>query len=570
VGLRRAILGIGTLLSLGILEACSHSKALCPDLVEVKGRFEPPLSEPERRWVCGDPKSPPYERIPRYQAGVHMQAFLQQRGYVRARTQVKGDRLEVHPGEATKARSIKLSPEDPELQKQLEDYLGEAVTPVLLNALEKATLRSLREAGYPCATVTSRSYDADIEVSINRGSKRVFGHLQLDEIKGVYPEALRRFRPFEPEDVFDVRGLELYERRLSRQELIQGTYFQESCAQPAAEADFIRQSFLVGLPRTLRFGLGVTTEAGPILQGSWRHHRFAAMASPVLSSANLSYREQSLASTADLYLWRGFEWFSLSPSWRLTRTYTSEVTGIENLLSLDAKHLWDLSGLRLTLAAGPAFSVEWFKTDLNPAYSRVSSAALRFWADLRSHAFEWFNAHPQDGWQLKLDVDYRDPRFGFLDRFLRTQADARVLRDMGVCGDGRCVVGLRAALSSAWADELSLVRVPPSLKSFLGGYGNLRGYGLRSLPRNEGQGSLSSVVAGAELRGVSLFAPSWEPYVFFDAGRAGSVALQLEDEIYWASGLGLRWLSPLGLIQGYLSRNAESDFYFYAGLGGEF
>lgn len=91
-------------------------------------------------------------------------------------------------------------------------------------------------------------------------------------------------------------------------------------------------------------------------------------------------------------------------------------------------------------------------------------------------------------------------------------------------------------------------RLPASLRFFSGGANSVRGYGYNSLgPRDE----LGDVIGGPYLLVGSLelghrFLPRWGGAVFFDMGNALN---RFGDPLEHGAGVGVRWLSPAGLVR---------------------
>ncbi|MEO5667931.1 MAG: BamA/TamA family outer membrane protein, partial [Bdellovibrionota bacterium] len=357
------------------------------------------------------------------------------------------------------------------------------------------------------------------------------------------------------------------EKRLLRDNIVQGTYFTENCKNLETA---IQQSFLLGPPRTLRFGVGIDTENGPLLQLSWRHHRFSRMAAQANLTIQTSLSEQSLVGRAEIFPWRSRPRLSVTPELRLVRKRTDDMVQITNTLQTLSTKTWDAASSKWTLSAGPAFVWERYQTAAASRYLQESSLALLANAEVRTHTFEIYDAHPQDGSLLGVSAEYRDRALGFPDRTWKVSGEGRFISALGECGKGHCVAAFRLSASNTWTSADSIDTLPPSLRTYLGGFESLRGFGLTKIPDNNGNGALSSVASGIELRGVDLFIARWEPYVFFDIGATGTKTSHLDAPNYYTSGLGLRWSSPIGMIQGYISRPSVGDFYAYASFGGEF
>jgi translocation and assembly module TamA len=535
--------------------------------IQIEGALSPPLNNSELRWICGDPENAAYRDVPLYQAAFHLRAFLDNRGYVKAQINIKDGTLVVDPGKQVRIESVSLVPDDASLSRIASRFKGSVLRPALLNSLESTIKRQLLETGYSCATVSSLANGADVTLKIAKGARRNFEHFEVDPIPGLLPEALLRFRPFKAKTLYDVRLLELYEKRLLRDNVVQGTYFKENCKENESP---IVQSFLLGPPRTLRFGVGVDTENGPLLQASWRHHRFSKMAAQASFTLQASLVEQSLITRSEYFPWPERPRLSLAPQLKISRTKTEDLVELTHAVEAVGTRTWDSAQAKWSLGAGPAFITNWYQSAENSRFRQESSVALIARSEMRTHSFEIFDAHPQDGSLVALSGEYRDPTLGFPDRTFRIAAEARTLAGLGDCGRGRCVGALRLSASNTWTSSSSLATLPPSLKTYLGGFESLRGFGPQSIPNNEGLGALSSAATGVELRGVDLILPKWEPYAFFDFGSVGVNSNELDSQIYSTLGLGLRWSSPIGLVQGYLSRPSVGDFYAYAAFGGEF
>jgi len=540
-------------------DACPH--------VRVDGKIDPPLSVAELRWICGDSESDAYKNVPPYQAAYHLRAFLDSRGYTAAELKILDGVLIVKPGKPVEISSIELEPRDLALEKIALQFRGQILRPSTLNAIESTLQRRLLESGYSCATVRSTAREDRVSLQILRGPKRDFSNFKTEAIAELRPEALLRFQPFERDSPYDIRLLELYEKRLLRDNIVQGTYFKENCKLQSSP---IEQSFLLGPPRTLRFGVGVDTESGPLLQMSWRNHRFSRMAAQANVTTQASLIQQSLLGRVELFPWPTRPRASMTPELRLERTDIDDRVDITSALQSLAGLSWDTSTARWSFSSGPALITQWFQTASLPGYRRESSVALLGRAEFRTHRYEIYDLHPQDGTLLSLSGEYRDPLLGFPDRTLKLSSEARFLSPLGRCGKGRCVGAIRVLGANTWTSAGSLDLLPRSLKSYLGGFESLRGFKLSRVPDNDGVGALSSVASGLELRGVDFYGAKWEPYIFFDIGAVGSESMRLDATLYTSLGLGLRWASPIGMIQAYVSRPNPGDFYAYAAFGGEF
>lgn len=575
----------------------NHFIKLCENVYLVS-EIRPKFKESEIRWLCGDSENPAYVNIPLYQAKLHAKAFLQQRGYGEAQFDVVDDKLNhiqilrIDPREALKIEETELIWKGIDSDSQffrdaLKKYHGEVLNPSTLNSIENDLARLMQEKSYACPKIQTEVYGRKLKVLIWPGEQKKLGKLDLDPVEGLIPEAFIRFQPFDEDTAYNPRALELYEKRLQRAELVQGTYFRDFCEVATIEnrsdekdleekfySAGIRQSFLIGPPRTLRFGLGLSTESGPLTQLLWTHHRFNKMASTIRTGLNLSWREQTLFTQANLFTLPQHPRLSWTPHWKLLRTKyqskSNDVVEIHNEFSFGVQQTWDGEESFWALGGGPLFVTDWFSSAKDEKFKRVSSLALAAFLEKKTHKFEYYDFHPQDGSRWNFTLDHRDSLLGADSRSTKLTGAYRRLWPLGDCGAGRCVLGWRTQIQSLISEESDISKLAPSLRAYLGAYDQLRGYAPKSLPDNDGVGAKASWATGLELRGVDLLWANWEPYVFWDGGRAGNSILTSDSPFYGALGLGLRWNSPIGLVQAYSALPRPKGFYFYAALGGEF
>src|SRR5690606_24286463 len=100
-------------------------------------------------------------------------------------------------------------------------------------------------------------------VTLSDISKFKFGMVKKEPIEGLRKNALDRYYPYKENEIFDQRQLELTEKRMVRAEVVQGTYFLEKCEDDSFS---LSQQFITGPPRSIRFGIGASTEVGPMVR----------------------------------------------------------------------------------------------------------------------------------------------------------------------------------------------------------------------------------------------------------------------------------------------------------------
>jgi translocation and assembly module TamA len=138
--------------------------------------------------------------------------------------------------------------------------------------------------------------------------------------------------------------------------------------------------------------------------------------------------------------------------------------------------------------------------------------------------------------------------------FSQVTADAKWIRAFGARKRNRLI--LRGTAGYTWTNDFSAL--PPQLRFFAGGDRSVRGYGYQSIgPRNSDDrviGGTSLLVASTEIE--HYFTRNWGMAAFVDTGNAFS-GIDYRPKI--GAGLGVRWLSPVGMIRVDLGTPIHDD-----------
>lgn len=106
----------------------------------------------------------------------------------------------------------------------------------------------------------------------------------------------------------------------------------------------------------------------------------------------------------------------------------------------------------------------------------------------------------------------------------------------------------------------------------------MRGFARKQLP-SSGDGYLTVLYEGLELRIVEVLPWGLQPLVFLDGAMAGARAGTLDPAVFYSPGVGIRWASPFGAVRGTLGRGfvlqADSGsvapgYQFFFSFGREF
>lgn len=570
------------LLKFLILSLFSFSAFGMCEGIDVHSKEKIEFTDTEENLVCGDSKSSSYKLVPHYQAQFYFLGFLQSRGYLNSTFEDKDGVLHVYPGKLSHLKKVHAdSPIDSEATAVKKNtrklFKKKILTPKLLNDIETESLSVLRQRGYPCSSVKSEAnaLDDTVTVIIPKLKFERFGILDKEEVPGLRENALDRYYPFHAEDPFNEKLLKLTEKRMLRSEVVSGTYFLDNCMNQ--HQDFkLRQEFIVGPPRSFRYGFGASTELGPMVRVQWAHNRSGPMASILKASFMASLRSQTLSLSSDNFLWKNHSRRSLLSSFNVTRQ--SQIKFDETVVNFKPhmKFTSDNYTHQWIKTIGPTVESGTYKSRDSETKS-YKTISLEGSIQRMAHDYEIYDVNPEEGDSLGMAFDYRDPNLGFSDRLLKLDANYVKLTHLTDWGRGWLVGGVRVNLGTTWvAQDVDLKALPPSVKYYGGGSDDVRGFLLNTIPKNDGLGALTKISTKFELRRTYLFYKSVEGFTFLDNAYFGNESWSIVPRLWYSPGLGLRWISPIGLLQTYISRayatNPHQDLgnFYYVGFGGVF
>lgn len=543
------------------------------------------LTDAEKKLVCGDKDVPAYKVIPAYQARFSFDGFLQSRGFIRPEYRYENDHLHVYTGEKSYLDSVEVHSNDPLysnlVQKEIRRrFKKDELTPKLLDQLEKHAKSILRDQSFACAKVTStvETDSGKVILHLSDLERFKFGQVKKEPISGVDERALARFYPFQSDYDFKESDLILAEKRFLRKGLVQATFFEEKC-DLKNNSFSLAQNFIPGPPRTIRFGVGASTEVGPMTRAKWTNQRFGNMASLLEARAEASFKNQMLKLLAENYLWPDHARKSLVSIFTIERN--SQTTFREVNASINPNLQWTRdSRSRFWLwSIGPSFMYGNYKTDEISTNKSFKAAAIIGALQSETHNFEIFDIHPEAGDSYKFTFDYRHPSFGFENQLLKLDFTYLKFFWLMNLGKGSLIFGARLNPGTSWVPgNIKRESLPPSVKFYGGGSDDLRGFKLNTLPDGSGFGALTKMGAKFELRRTRFLAEKVESFTFLDLSYFGQRPFKVDPVFYYSPGVGIRWISPIGLVQSFLARGYNSSvnnsidtgLFFYLGLGGTF
>ncbi len=163
---------------------------------------------------------------------------------------------------------------------------------------------------------------------------------------------------------------------------------------------------------------------------------------------------------------------------------------------------------------------------------------------------------PRAGWRASLETQFGADALASDTNLARAELNAKSV--YGVGEQYRLL--LRGNLGALWADDFS--QIPASLRFFAGGDQSVRGFDFEELGPTDELGEPTGgeylAVASVEFDGPLRGNFRWAAFV--DAGNAFGGG---DDDIAYAAGIGLRWLTPIGPLRlDVASALSDSDSNF--------
>lgn len=570
------ILLFATLLS---TSAWSKTTELCGVLVNSQEEIK--FSGTEEDWLCGTDTAPAWKNPPNSQKTLYLRSFLQSRGY--HQPQFSSDdqgRLIVAAGPRTTLKQLEVvnAPENWDWKKR-RNIEGRPFTPGNLTELSKWARRRLMENGYPCPVVTENAIvDQQLfRLNVEPVRPEVFGEVTTVGEHELDTAILDRYSAFTQGASFDVRLLELTSTRVLKDNLYLSTYYDITCHE-GDELKIVRR-MTPAKPRLLSFGVGVDSEEGPMLRSKYKQARLTEAADSIDLELYGSWLEQSLTAKHRHY-------------------FLSDVASrlhIASMASLKRESETSYEALTTTLGAGLALGWEGLSyaglAQAGPLFTRTDTIrgpepyridALRMTTDIQmtSHDFEYYVNEPQDGWTLHLTTSTQFAGIVSEGNINVLYLQHQILWNLADWDPPWLVLGWRGHMGTyilSKGDEEDTV-IPVTQRFFLGGDADMRGFARKQLP-SSGEGYLTVLYEGFELRIVEVLPWGLQPLMFLDGAMAGARAGILDAAIYYSPGVGVRWASPLGAVRGTLGRgfvlhpdanSVDPGYQFFFSFGREF
>lgn len=411
------------------------------------------------------------------------------------------------------------------------------------------------------------TYRADPGAQVN------FGQVSVQGLEKLQDKNIVRELAFKPGQLFDERLVSMSQRRLSALQLLDVAVVTPRFDTIDGSAVPMTVTVTEGPPRLLRLGVGYGSEELARGTLSWQHLNFYGGAKQASVDLKWSAIERGIdLGLIDPHAWRsGLSSRIGATAWRTQQlTYDSQTYGGSFGLTYQAERPAASGRLpvryrtratyayeRLRFGITPEFLADQSRRDerialgLDPETGRASGGLATVELALERLALD-NNANPRRGTLSTAHLEYASPAIGGTYRYVELGGEGR-----GFMPIGPVVLAARLEASTIVSKEPMLV--PFSKRYFLGGSAHLRGWSRFEVspldPEGRPVGGRSVLGFAGELR-VPVPRPASLALVgFVDGGNVWANGLTFKpDDLRWAAGIGVRYMTPVGAIRIDLAR----------------
>ncbi|MBF0207319.1 MAG: BamA/TamA family outer membrane protein [Oligoflexia bacterium] len=537
---------------------------LCPKVlllfnVTAAGIEKIVLTPLEEALICGDSGVQEWQNIPSEQTTLHLQAVLQGRGYYHVSAKEEQKILKVYVGSLSYVNIILIKgfTSDLLLDRLMHSsakWIGEILTPHLLDQIQTQIQQQLWREGYACTTfsIEANADTGTVTINIVNAEKlKILSVTEENPIPGMSPKVMSRYHAFHLGDVFKSDLQELTTRRMVSDGIVQSARYTVDCSGLAGDKGVvIKHHYTIGKPRLVTADLGASNEKYIFLRLNWKNVRLGAHGSSVRAGLLTSTTEQRLEAEGNWFPTTDYPRLYIRPNlnlgWEREKLYKTASQQIK----LGTGASWDFLHANLQLNAGPVFNRQLTYRGVGPQESNFLT--INGFVELLGHDFEYYRASPRDGYLLNFATTLTHKNFlSPLSAYLFSLSGQYLYN---LTSPVSLVFGVRGRFNTTHIPKLKNQQqeVPLLFRHFLGGMDDLRGFSRKQLP-NDSKGALSSFFIGWEIRLTSFFYEKLQPLVFLDTGWLGKESFKLQRTLYWSPGIGFRLESPIGTFRSFAS-----------------
>lgn len=383
---------------------------------------------------------------------------------------------------------------------------------------------------------------ADVDVEVQSGPRYRFGPSTFSG-SGLDMDLLQGMLPYAEGDPYDAELVARLNRVLQDSGYFSRISLEPRRSDPAERMVNVQIGLEDRADNAVSVGLGYATDTGPRLRLDWEKPRLNSAGHAWRNELDLSQVRERFSSAyripLDPPLSRSLE---LGVTWLSEEIEDTETEqfGTSVQLRAPAGRGWerviflrhDMEKFRTGLDSGRSVLI---MPGVNWSRTRRKGGVLASWGDRQFFEVKGGSE------RLGSDIDVLQIRLG--TKWLRSlYAESRLL--------ARLDVG--STLTSDFSDT------PPSLRYFAGGDQSIRGFGYQSLGPRDSSGE---VVGARNLAVGSMeldwkLRPDWRGAVFIDGGGAVD---SFGDSMQVGSGVGVRWISPVGPVRLDLAVGRDHD-----------
>jgi len=426
--------------------------------------------------------------------------------------------------------------------------------------LKKRLRQTAQRYGYFDATfeqqqiiIDRETQSAQVFLVFNTGARYQFGEFNIQGT-GLRPAVVRNLAPFESGELYDATKITQFNRNM-----LESRYFDDVRINIDPEK---RKDHRVPIEVSVRdvadhkfgVGLGYGTDTGARFKLTWDRFLVNERGDSFAVATQVAQISQSVTGR---YRFAGkkalTDYFEIQSGWqhKAVEDTDTTVSNVGFYVQRQAPSLWtrglfvklqnesftqgDTSGSLTYIIPGISFSRTRSRGLVDPVWGD------HVWTDVQ-----------YSGPALRSDTSFVRWTGGF--KYLRRLEDLHQVQFRGEVG----------TLRSGNFDQ-----VPASMRFFTGGDQTVRGYDYESIsPENEnGEATGGRLLQVASAEYSYRILDQWRLATFVDTGRAFD---DYDDPYFTGYGLGLRWLSPVGIVSvdlAFPDRGDDSDFkiHFYMG-----
>lgn len=457
-------------------------------------------------------------------------------------------------------------------EADLDIALGKPATSAEIRDAERRARTWYRQRGHPSPesapldiVVDHKLLGVFVTQAVTPGPRAQLGNVDITGAPGVSKDYLRRLATWTPGDLYDVRVIDSYRKRLEDTALFD-TVSLTPRLPPVDGTVPVDVELTERAARSIGAGVSYSTSEGPGVTTFWEHRNILGADEDLHVEGTATAIRQSLAANftkpafirTDQDLLASSELAHKTTDAYDSDSFTSQI-GVERRITPALR-----GGLSLLFEASQITDAE----GTNNAYVFGTPVVLTW--DKRDSPLDAHRGHIVSGEVIPFaGVNGKPIQFSHFETSAAKYL--QVLKDPDVVF---AVRGRLGSLIGAQTDD-----IPATRRFYAGGGGSIRGYEFERVgpldAENDPLGGRSVVEFGAELR----FRTVWDIGVvpFVDAGNVYDDSFPtFDDPLQWAAGLGFRYYTPIGPLRLDFAvpinrrPNVDDSFQFYISLGQAF